>query len=510
MEERCDAWEAQVQLKDDHTPWSINAGTVCAIFEETASNYPENIYISTDDGTVTYREAYVAVDYLAREIEHEVRDKVVGLFLPNSISFLVTYQAVLRAGGKPALINSATPPGNISKMLDGSDVALVFAGDDVPGVPTRAITDLEVLNIGRTKGPVSLTPASQTADDVGAILFSGGTTGLPKRISHSHRAVIAKMERMEWGWATNPNETWLPVAPFSHVYGFLMGVVNPILKGAKVVIPERFKPDLIVELMARERVTVFGGGPPAIYQALMAAGNFSQADLSALRVCPGGGAPFPIATHEKWEASTGLKIFEGLGMTEIAPIAVNHMPQVPRYGSVGRPCPDTIVEIVDVETGTQQMPADTPGEIRVRGPHMMTAYEGNPEETAATLRDGFIYTGDIGSLSEDGYLTVTDRKKDVIFHKGFNVFPREIEEALMAHSAVSQVCVVGRPDDRAGEVAVAFIAGSKKAETAEILDFCKARLSGYKVPGEIHFVDQLPLTANGKLDRLELRERANS
>ena len=488
-------------------PWAIHNGTVCRVFEDSVKNNNEKSYIFTDNGMMTYQESYVAVECLAHEIQAEARDRVVGIFLSNSIAFLIAYYSVLRAGGQPALVNIATPPASISSMLDGADLSFFFAATDIPGVRTRRITDAEVLSMGQESGAVAMSPAPAKPEDVAVILFSGGTTGVPKRIVHTHRALIAKMERMEWGWPTVENDTWLSVAPFTHIYGFLMGVVNPVLKGGKVVIPEHFKPERVVELMARERVTVFGGGPPAIYMALMAAENFSDSDFSALRVCPGGGAPFPVTIHQRWEAATGLNIHEGLGMTEIAPLAVNNMPEEPRYGSVGRACPDTDIEIVDMETGTNSMSAGEPGEIRVRGPHMMTGYDGNPQETAATIRDGFIYTGDIGFLSDDGYLTITDRKKDVIFHKGFNVFPREIEETLMTHDAVKQVCVVGRRDSRAGEVAVAFIASDRTLEPAQVLDFCKARLSAYKVPSEVHIIDQLPLTANGKLDRVALRER---
>jgi len=163
-----------------------------------------------------------------------------------------------------------------------------------------------------------------------------------------------------------------------------------------------------------------------------------------------------------------------------------------------------------IETGLNVLPANQSGEIRVKGPHMMLEYEGNPEETAITLRDGFIYTGDIGTMDSDGFLTITDRKKDVIFHKGFNVFPREIEEALMQHDAVHQVCVVGREDERSGEVAVAFVCGDDSLDESDILDYCAANLAAYKVPGELRIQAQLPLTAAGKLDRMALRKAASA
>jgi long-chain acyl-CoA synthetase len=277
------------------------------------------------------------------------------------------------------------------------------------------------------------------------------------------------------------------------------------------VIPDRFQPEHIVELLAHHRVTFFGGGPPAIYAGVLAARNLRRADLSALRVCPAGGAPFPVELMERWRRATGLEIYEGYGMSEMAPISAATAASGVRPGSVGKPVPGADVQVVDLHSGRRMLPAGQTGELRVRGSHMMTGYCNQPGETAQTIRDGFIYTGDIGYLDEDGFVFITDRKKDVVFVKGFNVFPREVEEAIHTHQAVGMVGVVGVPDARTGgERLVAFVAPrtGNKVEAAEIFAHCASRLVAYKRPTEVRLVGKLPVMGAQKLDRMALRRAA--
>jgi long-chain acyl-CoA synthetase len=349
--------------------------------------------------------------------------------------------------------------------------------------------------------------------DVAALLFSGGTTGLPKAVEHTHGRLVIAARCVEYNWPTRTSgEVWLPIAPFTHIYGFLQGVLAPVFARATAVIPHRFKPEHVVDLMAEHRVTVFGGGPPAIYAGVLAAPNLGSADLSALRVCPAGGAPMPVELHERWRRATGLDIHEGYGMTEMAPISGTTGITGVRPGSVGKPLPCNEAQIVDLENGARVLPPGERGEVRVRGPHMMAGYRGRPEETAQTVRDGFIHTGDIGHLDADGFLFITDRKKDVVLVKGFNVFPREVEEALYAHPAVAAAGVVGVPDERSGgERLVAYVVpreGDRAPTEAEIAAHLAERLVGYKCPGDIRIVQALPMTGAQKLDRLALRRMA--
>ena len=208
-----------------------------------------------------------------------------------------------------------------------------------------------------------------------------------------------------------------------------------------------------------------------------------------------------------WNEKTGIPIYEGYGMTEIAPISVNTVEKGTKLGSAGKAVPDTVIEIVDIETGKHVLNSGEMGEIRVRGPHMMLEYEGNIKETKTAIRDGFIYTGNIGVLDSKGLLSITDRKRDVIFVKGFNVFPREIEEQLMSQSNISSVCVVGKQDDRSGETPVAFITLKDNVDMSIIKKYCEDTMLPYKVPSKFIVLENLPLTPAKKVDRVALKDR---
>lgn len=489
-------------------PWQASFVTMTGMFEDTARACPDRLYCKSGNVLMTYAQAANAIKVLASDLGPSAAGRTVALVLPNSAAFLIGYFAVLSAGAHPALVNYAHPDATVNKLLDGLDLAAVLSDRDIPGLNITRFDEDSVLALNEG-GTASDTAVAAGPSDPGAILFSGGTTGLPKQIGHTNKMLVAAVERMEWGWPTEDGEIWLPVAPFTHVYGFLMGALNPVMRGCTVVLPPRFHPDLIVDMLQSENVTVFGGGPPAIYQAIMASEKFSGAVFPNLRVCPGGGAPFPLDVHRRWTEATGLPIAEGYGMTEIAPICVNTKSDGMQAGAAGKAVPNTQVEVVDIQTGKTVLSAGEAGEIRVKGPHMMTGYTSNPEETAATIKDGFVYTGDIGMLDDNGFLIICDRKKDVIFVKGFNVFPREVEEALLSHPSVSGACVVGRKDDRAGEVPVAYLTLRSSFEPQELMNFLKETLADYKMPAECVALEAFPMTPAAKVDRTTLRAKAN-
>jgi len=482
----------------------MDAATVASAFKTAAIRAPDAIYCKSATGSLTYAQAAGAIQSLADELRADVQGRSAALILPNSKAFLIAYFAVLFAGGKPALINHGHPAPTIAKLLGSLDAAVVLSDHEQGKGTTRLLND-DLLGV--LVKPVDMNGLidPSTSEDIAAIMYSGGTTGLPKQVPHSNASIIATMERGDWGWRTRADEVWLPVAPFTHIYGFLMGLTNPIMQSGTTVIPERFQPDLIVDMLETEKVTIFGGGPPAIYQAVMASSKFADAKFTNLRICPGGGAPFPLDVHNRWEAATGLKIYEGYGMTEIAPISINTDEHGVKPGSAGKAVPDTLIEIVDLETGDTVLPTSEAGEIRVKGPHMMTGYTGNPEETAIALRHGFVYTGDIGTLDNEGFLTITDRKKNVIFVSGFNVFPREVEEMLLTHPAISGSCAVARAHKRSGEVPVAFVTLRSDVDVANIMAFCKHNLIGDKLPEDVIILPEMPLTPAGKVDRTVLQ-----
>jgi long-chain acyl-CoA synthetase len=500
---------------------ATSVATLCAMFDHAVIAAPERVALRHRGVALTYRELGRAVSALAQRLTGMVTPgELVALILPNSIEFHVAYFAVLKALAAPALLNPLYPKAQLLPLLREARPQVVLCALATQEIVAELTVDLGIPGliclgqdvtipelISEAKDSCGLRIAKSS--DPGALLFSGGTTGLPKAIEHTHGRLVTAVRAMEYIWPTRiEGEVFLPVAPFTHVYGFLQGVLLPLSARGETVIPERFQPDHIVELLADHRVSFFGGGPPAIYAALLATGNLASADLSALKTCPAGGAPFPIELIERWRRSTGLEIHEGYGMSEIAPISGANALSGLRPGSVGRPVPGTEVQVVDLDTGSRVLPSEERGELRVRGPHMMTHYRNQPDETAQTIRDGFIYTGDIGYLDKDGFVFITDRKKDVVFVKGFNVFPREVEEVIHTHPKVDMVGVVGVPDARSGgERLVAFIVPQKgeTIESGEIYTYCSDRLVGYKCPTEVRMVRQLPFTGAQKLDRVALR-----
>jgi long-chain acyl-CoA synthetase len=234
---------------------------------------------------------------------------------------------------------------------------------------------------------------------------------------------------------------------------------------------------------------------------------FATADLSALKYCPSGGAPCPEDLHREWLKRTGCPLLEGWGMSEGAPFCLNRYDGPRKLMSVGNPVPGTEVEVVDIATGTQILPMGEAGEVRVRGPQMMLGYHNKPEETALALRGGYMYTGDIGYVDEDGFLFLVDRKKEMLIVGGFNVYPREIDEVLFNHPAIREAATVGKPDPRLGEVVVAYVVRKPDAELTEeaFFAYCKEHLVKYKRPVEVTFLDALPRTSTNKIDRIALR-----
>jgi long-chain acyl-CoA synthetase len=506
-----------------HGPVARDApvATLCAMFDHAVAIAPDKVALRHLDVALTYREVGRAVSALAQRLAPMVTPgEVVALILPNSIEFHIAYFAALKALAVPALLNPLYPAVQLSPLLREASPRAVLCAPSTRDMVAGLADDLGITSViclgqdiairelvAQAETPLGLRTATPT--DPGALLFSGGTTGLPKAVEHTHGRLAIAVHCIQHMWpARTDGEVFLPIAPFTHIYGFMQGVLVPLSARGETVIPERFQPEHIVELLARYRVTFFGGGPPAIYAGVLAARNLRSADLSALRMCPGGGAPFPTELMERWRRATGREIYEGYGMSEMAPISGTTAVSGVRPGSVGKPVPGADVQVVDLDTGLCMLPPTQTGELRVRGPHMMTGYRNQPEETARIIRDGFIYTGDIGYLDEDGFLFITDRKKDVVFVKGFNVFPREVEEAIHTHPDVGMVGVVGVPDPRTGgERLVAFVVPRPggKVDAADISAHCASRLVSYKCPTEVRVVGQLPLTGAQKLDRMALR-----
>jgi long-chain acyl-CoA synthetase len=279
-------------------------------------------------------------------------------------------------------------------------------------------------------------------------------------------------------------------------------------RGALVILP-RYRPELAIAALAAERITAFAGGP-TVFTGMLAHPDLAAARFPSLRVSYSGSAPLPEEVLRRWEAATGCPILEGYGQTEAGPV-LSFNPQDGRRkpGSVGIAVPGTAIEIVDTTTGTTVLPVGERGEIRASGPQIMRGYRNLPEETAAALREGWLYTGDIGELDGEGYLFIRDRKKDMAIVGGYNVYPREIDEVLFAHPDVLEVAAIGVPDAYRGEIIRAFVVPrpGRRPSGEELLAHCRANLAKYKVPASIELVAALPKTSVGKIDKKALRLR---
>jgi long-chain acyl-CoA synthetase len=367
------------------------------------------------------------------------------------------------------------------------------------------------MTLDRWVGDASLTLPQPLpgAGDPAAIFFTGGTTGVPKGAEHDHAMMMWFCRQILTQWRFDfDTERVLTVAPMFHIWGHHFAVVAPLYMRASLVMLPRYRPEAVLDQFARHGITVFAGGPPTIYIGLLARPECAATDFSALKYSMGGGAPFPSELLRRWEDRTGCTFLENSGMSEGAPLSGNPSDGPRKPLSAGAVPPETELHIVDLEDGTTVLAANERGEVRVRGPQFTKGYRNRPDETAAAIRDGWLYTGDIGYLDDDGYLFLVDRKKEMVLVGGFSVYPREIDEVLYGHPAVREAASVGIADDFKGEVVKAFVALATDAPPVserDLIAYCAERLVDYKVPVAIEILDSLPKTGPGKIDKLALK-----
>ncbi|HXM75147.1 MAG TPA: long-chain fatty acid--CoA ligase, partial [Thermoanaerobaculia bacterium] len=361
----------------------------------------------------------------------------------------------------------------------------------------RAVWLRDVLADRTARVPVDVAPA-----DLAVLQYTGGTTGVPKGAMLSHRALVANVHQCQaWHASVGPGDRILAIMPFFHVYGLTVVMNLATLKAMTMVLIPR--PDLQHIFLAIEKHRPrFFPGAPRIYILLNESRDLAKYDLRSIEWFMSGSAPLAVEVMKRFEELTGGKVLEGYGLTEAAPVThSNPREGVRKPGSVGLPMPDVDCRIVDIETGTREVDPGEAGELCLRGPNLMDGYWQKPEETAAVLRDGWLYTGDIVRIDEDGYLFVVDRKKEMIIVSGFKVYPREVDEVLYAHPAVLEAAAVGVPHPSKGEVVKAFVVlrPGSKATAQELMHHCRANLAPYKVPVEIVFRAELPKTLIGKV-----------
>ncbi|WP_147532566.1 long-chain-fatty-acid--CoA ligase [Bacillus marasmi] len=352
-------------------------------------------------------------------------------------------------------------------------------------------------------------PSIQIDEDLAVLQYTGGTTGTPKGVMLTHQNLAANTIMCRtWLYKCKPGqETLLGIVPFFHVYGMTTVMLLSIIDAHKIVLLPKFDPLTALKTIQSQKPTLFPGAP-TIYIGLLNHPDIQKYDLSSIDACISGSAPLPIEVQEQFEEVTGGKLVEGYGLSETSPVTHANLLWGNRVkGSIGVPFPDTCAKIVSLENG-EELPIGEIGEIVIKGPQVMKGYWNKPEETADTFRDGWLLTGDLGYMDENGYFYVVDRKKDIIIAGGFNIYPRDIEEVLYQHEAVAEVVVAGVPDPYRGETVKAYIVLKEGAVvTEEELDqFTRKELASYKVPRLYEFRQELPKSAIGKILRRALVE----
>jgi len=441
--------------------------------------------------------------YTERELEHQLND--------SDARFLVTLDLLLPRALKikPATKIEAIIPCHINDYLPFPKKQLypfvkrAMYRKVVPGPGVHPFLDL----IGEY--PDDPVPIAARWEDVAAFIYTGGTTGVSKGAMLTHANICGVLQQF-LAWfpdLKDGEETLMGVYPIFHSAGYSVSQNLTIFAGWTSIMIPRPEPGIIIEMLKACRPG-FLPGVPTIFVGLLNREEFRKMDLSFIKGFFGGAAPLAPETIRQLFDLTGKKIYDVYGLTENTALATcTPWKGKAKPGTVGVPLPNTDLKIVDLETGTKELPAGVAGEICIKGPQLMTGYYKKTEETKNALRDGWLYTGDIGFLDEDGHLTIVDRKKDMIVAGGYNIYPKEIDEVLFGHPKILEACAVGVPDEYRGETVKAFIV-VRPGETLteeEIIEYCKERLALYKVPRQIAFLDALPKSAVGKILRRELR-----
>lgn len=537
------------------------AAPLYSLLEAAASRYPRNVCTNFLGKTLTYGEIGRMVDRVAAGLQRlgVTKGSKVGLFLPNSPTFIVYYFAVLKAGGTVVNYNPLYTVEELAVQVKDSgteimvtlDLKILFdkvealiAGGTLqravvasfpallPGPKSvlfklfksrelarpaasrfkdRLLLDSEVAADGAPLRPVAIDPEK----DIAVLQYTGGTTGTPKGAMLTHANVYINVRQVV-SWAPDlidGRERVMGVLPFFHVFAMTVVMNFGIAKASEIVIMPRFVLDDALKLISATRPTVMPG-VPTLFNALINHPRLKSFDLSSLKFCLSGGAPLPVEVKHRFEELTGCKLVEGYGLSETSPVATCNPLEGPvKEGSIGLPLPGTILSLRAIDDPAREVPLGEKGEICIAGPQVMVGYWNKPDETANQFTpDGYLRTGDVARMDEEGFFYIEDRIKDLIICSGFNVYPRRIEEAIYEHPAVEEVTVIGIKDEYRGEAPKAFIKlkPGASASEADIMRHLEPKLSKIELPAQIEFRDQLPKTMIGKLSKKELKqEEAN-
>ena len=483
-----------------------------------AEQYAERPAIRLDDHVLTYREfrdAAAGVAGLLREKGVQPGDRV-GMVFPNVPAFPVLFYGSLMAGCAVVPMNPLLKAREVEYYLRDAGIRLVFAFEPAAQAAHEAAQSVgaEAVTVGplgpeSTAEPVRA-PVDRADDDTAVILYTSGTTGQPKGAELTHANLNSNARTtMTTLLEVTPDDVIMGCLPLFHVFGLTCALNAAVLAGSCLTLLPRFDAGKALEIIQRDKVTVFEG-VPTMYAGMLHHPDREGYDVSGLRVCVTGGSPMPVEVLRGFEKEFGCILLEGYGLSETSPVAsFNHPDRERKPGSIGTPVAGVEMRLVDDEGN--EVSGDEVGEIAIRGENVMKGYWGRPDATAESIPDGWFRTGDMARRDSDGYYFIVDRKKDLIIRGGYNVYPREIEEALYEHPAVAEAAVIGIKHASLGEEVGAALAlkPGQQADPDELREFAKERVAAYKYPRHVWLVDELPKGPTGKILRREVHPPAD-
>ncbi len=511
---------------------------LAVLLEESARRHPTQIAFVQDDRRLTFRQVNQAANQIAQGLLElgVCAGERVALSCPNLLEFPQVYYGILKTGAVVVPLNIQLKQREIAFHLQDCEASFYICMQDLPGLPmlTEAWPAFQQVSTCRELIVITLEAGSPTplegvktlgqlqagkapvfdtvqtrADDSAVILYTSGTTGQPKGAELSHANMLVNAMVCQDLLGSRVGDVQLIVLPLYHSMAQTVIMNSGLYAGASSVLMTRFEPQAVLETLLKEKVTIFGGVPTmywAILNSLTASGFDPSGIKQTLRVCGSGGASLPEQIKLRFESLFETQILEGYGLSETSPaVCFTHRDQTWKKNSLGTPVWGVEVKIVDDQD--RELPCGQAGELVVRGHNVMKGYYGQPQASAEALRHGWFHTGDIGRMDQDGYFYLLDRKKDMILRGGQNIYPREVEEALMAHPAIALAAVIGVPDEEYGEQVKAFVVLKPGAllSVGEIVEWSQANMASYQAPRQVEIRPALPVNATGKVNKKELR-----
>ncbi|USK63633.1 long-chain-fatty-acid--CoA ligase [Peribacillus frigoritolerans] len=527
-----------------------------SFLKESAEEFPDKVSIHFQGKELTFREVHESALKFAAYLKSIGLQKGerVAVMLPNCPQGVISFFGILMAGGVVVQTNPTYTERELEYQMKDSGAKMILAMDilfpRVSAVASR--TDIEHIIVTAIKeylpfpknliypfiqkkqygivinvehegnhhlfSEIMKRKITEEADtvpidvnnDLALLQYTGGTTGFPKGVMLTHKNLLANTKMCNaWLYKNKRGEERiLAILPFFHVYGMTTVLVLSVMEGNTMIIMPKFDVEATLKTIQKQKPTMFPGAP-TMYIGLLNHPDIAKYDLSSINACISGSASLPLEVQEQFEKITGGKLVEGYGLSETSPVThANFIWDQPRVkGSVGLPWPDTDSAILSLES-YEELPPNEIGEIAIKGPQVMKGYWNRPDETEKTFKNGWLLTGDLGYMDEQGFFYVVERKKDTIIAGGFNIYPREVEEVLYEHEAIQEVVVAGIPDPYRGETVKAYVVLKKNARVTEeeLNEFARKNLASYKVPRSYEFRDELPKTTIGKILRRVLIE----